>query len=68
MNNLFDYFVVGGGLVGSVLVLCLIEDFDVMLCLFEVGGIGDGWLINVLVVLVLMILFWLNNWVFEIVL
>ncbi|WP_175914147.1 GMC family oxidoreductase [Burkholderia metallica] len=65
MKNSFDYLVVGGGSAGSVLVSRLTEDPDVTLCLFEAGGTGDGWPINVPAALVLMIPSRLNNWAFE---
>ncbi|CAB3965846.1 MULTISPECIES: GMC family oxidoreductase [Burkholderia] len=65
MKNSFDYLVVGGGSAGSVLASRLTEDPDVTLCLFEAGGTGDGWPINVPAALVLMVPSRLNNWAFE---
>ena len=65
MKNSFDYLVVGGGSAGSVLASRLTEDPDATLCLFEAGGNGNGWPINVPAALVLMIPSRLNNWAFE---
>ena len=65
MKNSFDYLVVGGGSAGSVLASRLTEDPDATLCLFEAGGTGNGWPINVPAALVLMIPSRLNNWAFE---
>ncbi|WP_175719187.1 GMC family oxidoreductase [Burkholderia anthina] len=65
MKNSFDYLVVGGGSAGSVLASRLTEDPDVTLCLFEAGGTGDGWPINVPAALVLMVPSRLNNWSLE---
>lgn len=65
VKNSFDYLVVGGGSAGSVLASRLTEDPDVTLCLFEAGGTGDGWTVNVPAALVLMIPSRLNNWAFQ---
>lgn len=68
MSRIFDYIVVGGGLGGCVVVGWLIEDLVVIVCVFEVGGWGDGVVVNVLIGVVVMMFICLNNWVFDMVL
>lgn len=66
----FDFVIVGGGLVGVMLVLCLFENFKVLVCLIEVGGCGDGLMVCVLIGVVVVVNGWvgINNWVFKMVL
>jgi choline dehydrogenase-like flavoprotein len=65
VKNSFDYLVVGGGSAGSVLASRLTEDPSTTLCLFEAGGSGDRWQVNVPAALILLIPTKLNNWAFE---
>lgn len=52
---MFDYIVIGGGLVGGVLVYCLLIDLNNKVCLLEVGGVGNNKLVLMLVVFVVFI-------------
>lgn len=38
----FDYFIIGGGIVGFVVVFCLVEIFFFIIGVFEVGKSGYG--------------------------
>lgn len=64
----FDYIIIGVGFVGNVFVICFIEDVDVSVLLFEVGGFDYcfDFCIQMLVVFVFLLQGWCYNWVYEI--
>lgn len=47
----FDYIICGVGLVGCIVVECLLCDFDVSVCVFEVGGFDNSVIICILMLL-----------------
>lgn len=64
----YDYIICGVGFVGNVFVMCLMEDLDVMVLLFEVGGFDYcfDFCMQMLVVFVYLLQGCCYNWVYEI--
>jgi choline dehydrogenase-like flavoprotein len=63
----YDYVIVGGGSAGATLAARLSEDPNVMVCLIEAGGRGDGLAVRVPGATVLQVPgkpFRINNWAF----
>jgi len=65
MSDSFDYLVIGGGSAGCVVASRLTEDPSISLCLLEAGGKGDGMLVNIPAMAVMMAPTSINNWAFD---
>ncbi|KWI34966.1 GMC family oxidoreductase [Burkholderia stagnalis] len=65
MNQSFDYIVVGGGSGGSVVAGRLSEDPNLVVCVLEAGGHGNGLVVNVPAGAVAMMPTRINNWAFD---
>lgn len=65
MDKMFDYIIVGVGLVGCVFVNCLFVDGKYLVLLFEVGGSDCNILIVMLMVLFYLMVFKIYNWGYD---